>query len=135
VEGQIVRLKGWGYFQEHHRHHQQQQQQLLLIKPYDLIQFRIVSEIIYQFGHFVWTGDQPDARPLHLQDSTTQKGEDKHPCFERDSNPRSQYQSRHDPRPRLCGHCDWHFYEHLVEMCTESEILLICTQKINCPIM
>jgi hypothetical protein len=53
VEGQIVHLKGWRYFQEHHRHHQQQQQQLLLIKPYDLIQFRIVSEIIYQFGHFV----------------------------------------------------------------------------------
>jgi hypothetical protein len=38
-----------------------------------------------------WTRDQPDARPLPTQDSTTQKHKDKHPCHKRDSNPRSQW--------------------------------------------
>jgi hypothetical protein len=32
--------------------------------------------------------DQPVARPLPTQDNTTQKDADKHPCLERDSNPR-----------------------------------------------
>jgi hypothetical protein len=47
------------------------------------------------FGRTPWTGDQPDARPLPTQDNITQKKEDTHPCFERDSNPRSQCSSGH----------------------------------------
>jgi hypothetical protein len=35
-------------------------------------------------------------RSLLTQDSTTQKDEDKHPCLERDSNPRIQYPSDQD---------------------------------------
>jgi hypothetical protein len=34
-----------------------------------------------------WMGDQPVARPVPTQDSTTQKSADAHPCLERDSNP------------------------------------------------
>jgi hypothetical protein len=47
-----------------------------------------------------WTGDQPVARPLPTQDSTTQKNVDTHSCFERDSNPRSQCSSGKDLRTR-----------------------------------
>jgi hypothetical protein len=50
--------------------------------------------------------DQPVARPLPTQDNTTQKDADKHPCFEWDSNPRSQQPTGQDPRLRLHGHCD-----------------------------
>jgi hypothetical protein len=41
-------------------------------------------------------GEQPIARPLLTQDSTTHKDEDKHPFFERDLNRRSQYPSDQD---------------------------------------
>jgi hypothetical protein len=40
-----------------------------------------------------WTGDKFDARPLHTQDNTTQKGKDRHSCLKRDSNPRSHVQA------------------------------------------
>jgi hypothetical protein len=40
--------------------------------------------------------DQPVARPLRTHDNTTQKDTDKHPCLERDSNPRSQQPTSHD---------------------------------------
>jgi hypothetical protein len=43
---------------------------------------------------------------LPTQDNTTQKDADKHPCLERDSNPRSQQPTDQDPRLRQHGHCD-----------------------------
>jgi hypothetical protein len=54
------------------------------------------------FGKTPWTGDRPVARPLPTQDSTTQKNADTHPCFEQDSNARSQCSSGWRPR----GHWD-----------------------------
>jgi hypothetical protein len=48
-----------------------------------------------------WTGDQPDARPLPKQDSTTQKDKDKRSCRKRESNHRSQRLS--DQGLRLSG--------------------------------
>jgi hypothetical protein len=53
------------------------------------------------------TSDQPVARPLPTQDNTTQTDADKHPCLERDSNPRFQQLTGQDPRFRPHGHCDW----------------------------
>jgi hypothetical protein len=48
---------------------------------------------------------------LYLHRTTpTQKDADKHPCLERDSNPRSQQTTGHDPRLRPHGHCDRHMY-------------------------
>jgi hypothetical protein len=47
-------------------------------------------ESIWTFSRTPWTGDQPDARPLHTQNNTTQKNVDTHPCSGSDSNPRSQ---------------------------------------------
>jgi hypothetical protein len=44
--------------------------------------------ILYAVGMTPWTGDQPVARPLPTH-STTQT-QNKHPCLEWDSNPRSQ---------------------------------------------
>jgi hypothetical protein len=52
-----------------------------------------------------WTGDQPDVRPLPIQDNTTQKNADTHPCLERDSNPLTQCSSDRRQsclRPRGC---------------------------------
>jgi hypothetical protein len=60
------------------------------------------------FDRILWTSDQHVARPLPTQVSITQKDEDKHPCLQRDSNPRSHYPSGQDPRPRPRGHCDRH---------------------------
>jgi hypothetical protein len=50
--------------------------------------------------------DQPVARPLPTQNNSAQTDADKHPCLERDSNPRSQQPTGQDPRLRLHGHCD-----------------------------
>jgi hypothetical protein len=44
--------------------------------------------------------------PVALQ---SLKDADKHPCLERDSNPRSQQPTGQDPRLRPHGHCDRHF--------------------------
>jgi hypothetical protein len=44
---------------------------------------------------------------------TTQKDADKHPCLERDSNPRSQQQTGQDPRLRPHGHYDRHVCNRL----------------------
>jgi len=44
------------------------------------------------FIHFArapWRGDCPITRPLLMQDSTTQKNMDIHPCLKQDSNPPS----------------------------------------------
>jgi hypothetical protein len=51
------------------------------------------ESIIWTFVRTPWTGDQPFARPLPIQDNTTQKNAYTHPYFERDSNPRSQCSS------------------------------------------
>jgi hypothetical protein len=59
-------------------------------------------------GRTPLTSDQPVARPLPTQDNTTQKDADKHPCLERDSNPRSQQPTVQDPRPRPYGNFDLH---------------------------
>jgi hypothetical protein len=56
-------------------------------------------------GTTPWTRGRPVARSLPTQDSTTQKDENKHPCFEWDSNTESQYPSGQDPLPRQRGHC------------------------------
>jgi len=48
------------------------------------------------FGHFPvtpWMGDQPIARPVPTQKSTTQTNSDTHPRLERDSNPERQISS------------------------------------------
>jgi len=42
-------------------------------------------------------GDQPIAKPLPKQDSTTQKNADTYPYLEWDSNPRSQFSSDWKP--------------------------------------
>jgi len=39
------------------------------------------------FGRIPWIGDQPIAGPLPIQDITTQKNTDIHPCFKWDLNP------------------------------------------------
>jgi len=49
--------------------------------------------LFWTFGGTPWTGDRLVARPLPIQDSTTQKNADTHPCVEWDSNPRSPYSS------------------------------------------
>jgi hypothetical protein len=50
-------------------------------------------------------GDQPNARPIPIQDNITQKGEDKRLCLKPDSDPRSQHPSDQGlllrPRGRL----------------------------------
>jgi hypothetical protein len=46
-------------------------------------------------------------RPLHTQDNTAEKDEDKILCFEWDSCPRSQSSSGQDPRLSQRGHCEW----------------------------
>jgi hypothetical protein len=60
-----------------------------------------------KFGRIPWTNDQPVARPLPTQGNTTQKHKDKHPCLERDSNPRSEQPSGQDLRLRPHGHRNW----------------------------
>jgi hypothetical protein len=47
---------------------------------------------------------------LYLHKSTTQKDADKHPCLDRDSNPRSQQPTGQDPRLRPHGHCDGRYF-------------------------
>jgi hypothetical protein len=53
---------------------------------------------------FLWTGDQLVAKPRTIQDNTTYKHKDKHPCPQRDSNPLSQQPSCQDLRLGRCGH-------------------------------
>jgi hypothetical protein len=77
-------------FRHHRRHYQ-----LLWIMPFDFFQFIITSQIINLFG----TSDQPVTRPVPTQDSTRNKDEGKHPCLERDSNPRTPVFSRPRPMP------------------------------------
>jgi len=43
--------------------------------------------LFWTIGRTSWTGDQPVARPLPTQDSTTQENANTHPYLERDSNP------------------------------------------------
>jgi hypothetical protein len=63
--------------------------------------------IISTTGRTPWTGDQPDARQLLTQASTTQKNKHKHPCRKRNSNPGSQRPSNEGLRLRQRGHWDW----------------------------
>jgi hypothetical protein len=66
---------------------------------------------LYTVGRTPWTGNQLVARPL-----PTHTGQHKHrinahihPCFEWDSNPRSQCQRGEDSSClRQCGHCGRH---------------------------
>jgi len=46
--------------------------------------------LFWIYGKAPWTGDQPVARSLPTQNSTTHKNADTHPCPERDSNTWSQ---------------------------------------------
>jgi hypothetical protein len=63
-----------------------------LFWPWPLCQFLN----LYTIGRSPWTGDQPDARPLPTQRTTQteNKRTHRHPCFEWNSNPRSQLSSR-----------------------------------------
>jgi hypothetical protein len=47
-------------------------------------------ESVWHSVGLIWASDHPVTRPPTPQDNTTQKGEDNHPCLERDSNPLSQ---------------------------------------------
>jgi hypothetical protein len=53
--------------------------------------YGLTSESMNLFRHLKasWTEDRPIARPVHTQDSKTQKNADTHPSLERDSKPRS----------------------------------------------
>jgi hypothetical protein len=51
-------------------------------------------------------GIRPVARPLPTHQSLTQKDDDKHSCFKRDSKPWTQYPRGQDLRPRNRDHCD-----------------------------
>jgi len=55
--------------------------------------FSEIYKSIWTLGSILWTGDQPDARPLPTQDDTPHKNADTHPCLEWDPNPRSQCSS------------------------------------------
>jgi hypothetical protein len=61
---------------------------------------------VLTYGRTPWTSDQLDARPLPTQDSMSHKDEDRHPCLESDSNPRSQCHGDQSPRLRPRGHRD-----------------------------
>jgi hypothetical protein len=53
-----------------------------------------------------WTGDQPDARPLPVQDNTTEKDADTYSCLKRGSNRNPSVREVEDStcfRPR----CHW----------------------------
>jgi hypothetical protein len=63
---------------------------------------KLTCETLNPFRHFGRTprmGDQPIARPLPTQDSTTRRKADIYLCLERDLNPRSQRLS--GPRRRI----------------------------------
>jgi hypothetical protein len=63
------------------------------IGPWPFLQFR---NLCYTDGRTHWMGDQPVARPLptHRTTQTQNKRTHRHPCFEWDSNPRSQHSSK-----------------------------------------
>jgi hypothetical protein len=44
------------------------------------------SELQLDIWYDPCSGNQPNARPLPIQDTTTQNNEAKHPCLERESN-------------------------------------------------
>jgi hypothetical protein len=70
---------------------------------------------LFRHSRTPWTSDQPVARPLPTQDNTTQKDADRHPCLERDSNPRSQQPTGQDPRLRPHGHRDRHWNSYHIK--------------------
>jgi hypothetical protein len=78
------------------------------------------------------TSDQPVARPLHTQDNTTQKDADKHPCLERDSNPRSQQPTGQDARLIPHGHCDRRTY-CIVYQNIPVQLVLVTINVNRCP--
>jgi hypothetical protein len=68
---------------------------------------------LLDFGRFfsfliLYMDDQPVARPLatHTEQQKHRINAHRHPCFEWDSNPWSQYLSEDGSCPRLCGYCD-----------------------------
>jgi hypothetical protein len=62
------------------------------VEPWPLLQFR---NRFYKDGKTPWMSDQPVARPLptHRTTQTQNKRTHRHPCFQLDSNPRSQLSS------------------------------------------
>jgi hypothetical protein len=56
----------------------------------------LVPRSISTYGRTPWTSDQLVARPLPIEDNTTQKDADKLPCPKRNSNPRSSVRSIKD---------------------------------------
>jgi hypothetical protein len=60
----------------------------VFVGPWPLLQF---PNLFYTDERTPWTSDQPVARPLPTHRTTqTKKRTHKHPCLERDLNPRSQ---------------------------------------------
>jgi len=67
---------------------------LRLLENLDRILTRFTNLIFYiHSSRALWMGDQPIARPVPTQESTTLKDEKKHECLQQDSNPQSQYPS------------------------------------------
>jgi hypothetical protein len=79
---------------------------------------------LWTFGRTPWTGDQPVARSLPTQDSTTQKNADTHPCLQLDSNPRSQYSSgRRQTAWPLGPAVNWDAFYKMSQISTRTRIL------------
>jgi hypothetical protein len=76
--------------------------------------------IVYTVGGTPWTGDQPVARllPTHRTTQTQNKRTDRHPCFEWDSNPRSQCSSERRRR----SHCDRHTRDKKYQLQIQREV-------------
>jgi hypothetical protein len=68
--------------------------------------FTITSDTRHSVG-LLWTSDQPDAETSTWQHTTVTT--DRHPCLQRDSNPRSQQRATADSPLRPRFHWDRHW--------------------------
>jgi hypothetical protein len=57
---------------QHHHHHYCRRCRLSVIRPLGLFRFE-TYEFIWTVGRTPWTGDQPDARPLHTHRTTQRR--------------------------------------------------------------
>jgi hypothetical protein len=72
-----------------------------ILEPFPPLYWGFLTHRIRHTVGLPWTSDQPVAESSTYtgQHNTTQEGEDKHSCPQRDSNPRSQQPSGRRPRP------------------------------------
>jgi hypothetical protein len=79
---------------------------LRLLENLGRILTRFTNLILYiHSSRALWMGDQPIARPVPTQESTTLKDEKKHEWLEQDSNPQFQYPSGQGLCLRPQGQC------------------------------